>query len=320
MAKSKAKSKSIVPVASQSSGGVTAKTRKRKQKNAQLLPPYVELMINPFTGPRIGASPPDDVSLATLVWEDVLYTTITPDAQGNFLAQINPFIAGLMSVYTLDTNGVSTTPITVTQSTNYATLATTFQSYRPLATCVEVEYIGKNDDAKGVIGIATGNMGQVTSGSTLVALTDERSYKEVSISSLDSVAAVAKQSHGDFVTISATSEHTGHNVAFIYIGGAGLPTATNCIRVRIKHVGDYIARVSSLLQSQAAYTPHHPPQLATANSIVGPNAETAAGKSPVTTLVAYRRKAAKLAGELNGLIGEARAWGPVVAEFMALAA
>lgn len=319
MAKSKAKSKSIVPAVSQSSGGATAKTRKRKQKNAQLLPPYVELMINPFTGPRIGASPPDDVSLATLVWEDVLYTTVTPDAQGNFLIQINPFIASIMTTYNLDVNG-SSTSVTTIPTTNYATLATTFGSYRPLATCVEVEYIGKNDDAKGVIGIATGNMGQVTSGSTLVALTDERSYKEVSVSSLDSVAAVAKQSHGDFVAIAAVSEHTGHNVAYIYIGGAGLPVANNSVRVRIKHVGDYIARVSSLLQSQASYTPHHPPQLATANSIVGPNAETASGKSPVTTLVAYRRKAAKLAGELNGLIGEARAWGPVVAEFMALAA
>lgn len=328
MAKSKAKSKSVALVVSQPSvqlaGG--GRKKKRRSKSAKTsttsslaLPPYVQLMVNPFTGASTGASPPDDTVAATLVWEDVLYTSVTPDAQGNFLIQVNPFIGVLMTTYTLDVNGLSTAAGT-TPSTNYTNIASTFGSYRPMIACVEVEYVGTHDAAKGYLGVAVGNMGLVTVGSSLTQLTDERSYKEVSVSNLESVAAVAKYTTTEFVAVGSTTENSGQTLQYMYIGGSGLAAGNNSIRVKIRHMGDYVARVSSLLQTQAEYTPHHPASLATANSILGPNAETAGGTNPVKKLTDYRTKAAKLGAELNGLVKEARQWAPVVAEFMALMA
>lgn len=282
---------------------LTVRPRARRASTLTL-PPHLALHADPFTATVEGAGRPDFNSLPVVVWRESQHLTLSSNADGNLWFTVRP------CVYTNLQNNVLTAATTTIASigyssyANYSELAAMFSLYRPLTLCVEAEYVGEAQLAKGILAI---NRHQ---GSPIVAdnsetYADEPSYKE-GPAGQDRVAGAAHYSENDFAAINAVFNDQGFSVF-----GFGLPASTACVRLSYSIVFEATVGANKLLSRGVTHTIAHPPQIAVAASIVGNKSATAVGPDPVDTLVKHTKQLINTASKVNGLIKSAR---PVVAD------
>lgn len=303
-----------------SPAGRKSKRRVRKVKKAiQTLPQFLEAVIDPWSAPGLDFGEPDGNVMPTVAWSDSYHGNFDTDANGEFCLQILPLFGKICAKFLMSASGV----ITATGSTGYASansssITTTFSKYRSISYAYEVEYIGTEQVAKGIIGAAHGINGLGT-GDTFAAIMDEPSYKEFSVVEGGSINGMCRCGTPPWYATSSSSMDADNPCQMAYVIGAGLPASTTgCIRLSIRLNTECIVLQSSLMSNSARITPHYPAAVATANTIAGANNEIAAGKDSKDKLVKRRRKIAKAAAELNGVVATARSWMPIMAELAAL--
>lgn len=289
----------------------TPRKANQKRKTLAALPPYVQLAVDPFTAPAQGAGRPDDNSDPTVPWPEAWSQTFTTDAQGNLLVALRGSLVNGVYVNTL--SAVADPAVTGQNNgtpASFATLASTFTHYRPLTLAVEAYYIGESQLCKGVIGVAKVN-GAPVAGETFSQYTDELAYRECPAE--EKVAAKIVFNEANFVTTA-----TAYSNGCILLICSGLPASSACIRLRGRLTFEFQISHTALMSRDAVHTISHPPQIAVAASIVGPKAQVAAGKDPVTDLVRYSEKLAIAAGAVNGLWQSAKPLASLMADFAVL--
>jgi len=310
------KPKSSAPVVS--TLAVVPKTKQKKAKQASWMTPYLSLTIDPANASTQAAQRPDLNSIPTVVWRESDNITFTTDAQGNFWID---FLPQLVNMYRTKTLSAASPPaITATGNNsvvNYAELLTTFSSWRPYSISVEMEYVGRQDECKGVFGVATtGSMPIVTD--TTSMLYDEYDYKEVSAQTGGIAGALRLQDNEDFSALDAGVDINPNQ--YVSLIALGLPASTACLRLRYTIVGEFAVGHSKLMSRSTSHSYVRPSEVHAASNIIGPNATTAAGKEPYKELVSYAKKAVSLGAVLNNLYQDNRTAITAGVEFLGMLA
>lgn len=304
-----------------SQGGNKRKKRGKRVKKAltQTLPAFLEAVIDPWSAPGLDFGEPDDNIMPTVSWSDSYHGMLNTDANGEFCLQVMPLFAKIGATFPLSAAGVITAVGSAALVTaNSTSIGTTFTKFRTISYAYEIEYIGTETTAKGIIGASHGIAG-LNTGDTFAAIMDEPSYREYSVTDGGSLTGMCRCGTPPWYLTSATTMDASSPCQMAYVIGTGLPASVNgCIRVSIRLNAECLVVSSSLLSNSARITPHYPAAIATANTIAGPNNEIATGKDSKDKLVKRRRKVAKAAAELNGVITTARSWMPIMAELAAL--
>lgn len=289
------------------------KPKQKKRKSKPLaFPPNLALNVNPWEAPSAGAGLPDHNVDPTIAWTEPYVFSATPDAQGNLMYMIRGSLVNGIYKYTLTAVADPvTSAVTNSDPPNFATLASTFTHYRPLAACVEMEYIGESQLCKGVFGIARAPTLPSGTGAIFSSYFDETIYRETTAE--EKVAGKVSFTDGDF-----TSTSVALDTPAIVLFGSGLPVATNSVRIRVKFHFEFKVAPTSLYSRDAEHTISHPGTLATIASLLGPRATVAAGKDPVGDIVKHGEKLAMVAGAANGLWQAAKPVASLMAEFVSL--
>lgn len=288
---------------------------KKKKKSKQMMPafpPNLALNVNPWEAPATGAGLPDHNVEATIAWTEPYVFNATPNAQGNLMFMVRGSLVNGVYLYTLSAAAdPATTAVTNSDPPNFATLATTFTHYRPLAVCAEMEYIGESQLCKGILGIARAPTLPAAAGAVFSSYMDENVYRETTAE--EKVAGKISFTEGDFVAVSS-----GNDTPSIVLFGSGLPVANNSVRIRLRFHFEFKVAPTSLYSRDVQHTISHPGSLAVTASLLGPRASLGAGKDPVGEIVKHGEKLALLAGAANGLWQSAKPIATILAEFMAL--
>lgn len=311
---------SLVSAASSQGGKRQKRKAKKKIKGAvQMLPAFLEAVIDPWSAPGLDFGEPDENNMPTVAWSDGQHMSIATDANGEFCLQIQPLFGAVCIQYLLSASGIITAVGNISNATaNYSSISTTFSKYRSISYAYEVEYIGTEQAAKGVIGAAHG-VNRLNTADTFAAIMDEPSYKEYSVTDGGSINGMCRCSSPPWNLATLTSMGTENPCQMAYVIGSGLPASTTgCVRVSIRMNTECLVLQNSLLSNTARITPHYPAVIATANTVTGFNNEIATGKDSKDKLVKKRKKIAKVAAELNGVVSSARSWMPIMAELAAL--
>jgi len=280
--------------------------------------PYLGLSIDPASASTQSAQRPDMSSVPTVVWRESDNVTYTTDAQGNLWIDFVPQLVNMLRNKVLS---AATPPaissISNVSVVNYAELLTTFTAWRPYSLTVEMEYIGRQDECKGVMCVCT-TSAQPAVGDTPSLLYDEYDYKEVSAQS-GSVAGVLRlHDNEDFGALDAGIDVNPSQ--FLNLVCLGLPASTACVRIRYCIVGEFAVGHSKLMSRSTSHSYARPAEIHTVSNIVGPNATTAASKQPYTDLVSYAKKAVAIGASLNNLYQDNKTAISAGAEFLALLA
>lgn len=274
--------------------------RKKKavsQDSVPLLHPYLEQCCDPMRAPL--AARPDLNDHAVVVWREELAYTITPNAQGDFWHQFSPVLYNTIQKFTIDAAGLVATGTTNVSVDNYTELSTTFAEYRPLAAAVEAKYIGRSDEAKGVLMVCKHTPG-VAVGDKFSMLLDEPSYEECSVADPGASVAAKLCDHKSEEFAAVTGSPVVDPARVIAICGTGLPV-TACIRVRYSLVFEATVSHSKLLANSAKHSPSDNRVIGAAGNIIGPKSSVAAGPDAYEKLVHHSKKLAALGAELHGL-------------------
>lgn len=262
-----------VPVAP-SQGGAKGK-RKKKKATSRHIHPYAAIMLDPRTAKLDYAHPPDQNPRPTVVFRSTQNFTAQTDSNGCLWTELRALPAGFRTPLTMATTAGTISALgTISVHADNTALAAAFSAVRPMVMAVEVEYVGELQLAKGTLSLCVSDVPAAV-GWTQDQMTDEPYYKETSVSTLGSVAAVARYAPADFYDISATALGTGHPRVFVM--ASGMPTASTCIRVRTTFIGEYLCLANSILQTQARYSPSLPLVFASAQSLNSPEAVIAEG-------------------------------------------
>lgn len=309
--------RSNVPAAS-SQG--KAKTRKRIAKLEARLPPYLQVMVNPFQADTEGAGRPDHNSAPTVVWAEKGSFTATTNADGNFWLQFTPALKGLYYTAAFTGGTTAITGVTTSDAPNYTALSSSFSALRPYALAVEVEYIGAADVSKGVIGTCNCNQFINAAASDFTMLYDEPCYAE---SGVDQKLAVISRYVDNSVFNPLTSELYGAGVtpgSVIHIIGTGMPASSACVRVRWRLIAEFIAGPTSLMARKQAFSIANPSQISAAANLVGMRSQVAFGDDPVEKLKTHALNLIEVAGAVNGLWNAAKPIAGLVADFAMMVA
>lgn len=308
--------KSSVPVASFQGKG---KSKKKIAKLEAKLPPYLQVMVNPFMAETEGAGRPDHNSAPTVVWAEKGAFTASTNADGNFWLQFTPALKGLYYTATFGAGLTTITSLTESDAPNYTALNAAFSSMRPYALAVEVEYIGAHDLAKGVIGSCNCNiLSNVAANFT--DLYDEPCYQESGVE--DKLAAICRYVDNDvFNPVSTVLYGAGVTPSSVmHIIGTGMPASTACIRVRWRLIAEFIAGPASLMSRKQAFSIANPAQISTAANLVGMKSQVAFGSDPVEQLKTHAMNLIEVAGAVNGLWNAAKPIAGLVADFAMMVA
>lgn len=303
-----------------SQGKGKTKTKKRIAKLEARLPPYLQVMVNPFHADTEGAGRPDHNSAPTVVWAEKGSFTASTNADGNFWLQFTPGLKGLYYSAAFNAGLTTITALTSNDAPNYAALSTSFTSFRPYALAIEVEYIGAHDVSKGVIGTCNCNQFINAVGSDFTVLYDEPCYMESGVE--DKMAAVARYvDNAAFASI--TTELYGAEVtpsSVIHVIGTGMPASSQCVRVRWRLISEFIAGPLSLMSRKQAFSIANPAQISTAANLVGMKSQAAFGADPIEQLKGHALNLIEVAGAVNGLWNAAKPIAGLVADFAMMVA
>lgn len=282
--------------------------------------PYMRLMQDPWTVETANASRPDMNQEPTLVWREKGADSITTDAFGNSWLQFTFSLNDLYYPATFsDANTISALGAGV-DINNYTELASTFNTFRPYALSVELEYVGANDAGKGVLFCCTTNQILNSPGEKVSSLVDESDYRETST---DQKVGVIKRLYDNdaFAAVSGVLNYGGLvPPVVVHVGGLGLPASTNCLRVRYCYVAEYQVGINKLMGHVTHRSATHPAQIHAAANMAGPNATTAAGSDPIGTIIKHSGTLLEYGAQLNGLWEKAKPLVPLMLEMGALMA
>lgn len=305
-------------VSSTAARKVKKKAKKAKKSFSEALPSFIEAVVDPWSAPGLEFAEPDENKIPTVSWTDACHQTLSTDANGEIIFQIAPLWAKIMTQCPLSSAGVVTTLGAASHTTsNSSSIATTFSKYRTVSFAWTVEYIGTRDGAKGVLGGVLGTQTLVT-GDTFATYMDEPGYRELNVTDGGELAGMCRCVNPQWFLSNATTMMTDNLCMIGIVLGTGLPASEACIRVAIRMNAECVVHVDSLLSSSARLTPHYPAAVATANTVTGYNNEIETGHNAKDKLVKKRRKIAKVAAELNGIINTGRQWLPIMAELATL--
>lgn len=295
------------------------KSKKRVAKLESKLPPYLQVMVNPFMAEIEGAGRPDHNSAPTVVWAEKGAFTASTNADGNFWLQFTPALKGLYYTAVFNAGLTTISSLTETDAPNYTALNAAFSSLRPYALAVEVEYIGAHDVSKGVIGSCNCNVLSNVTGN-FTDLYDEPCYKESGVE--DKLAAISRYVDNDaFSPVSTVLYGAGVTPSSVmHVIGTGLPASSACIRVRWRLIAEFIAGPSSLMSRKQAFSIAHPAQISTAANLIGMKSQVAFGSDPIEQLKSHALSLIEVAGAVNGLWNAAKPIAGLVADFAMMVA
>lgn len=274
--------------------------KSRRAASVTTLTPYMALSVDPRDAPVTAAHRPDSNSLPTVMWREADALTLSTNAQGDLWLDLLPQLPNCYGVATLDAarNITATTRYNIV---NYAELQTSFTSWRPYSLAVEVEYVGRADEAKGIISVCTAAAGMAVADNVSM-LVDEYDYKEANAAHGGVAASIRLHDNEDFVAI--TSGVDVNPSQYVHVACIGLPASSACVRLRYAVIGEYSAGHSKLMSRNAVHSYVRPAEVHASANIVGPNSSTAAGEEPYGQLVTYAKKAIKIGAQLNNLYKE----------------
>lgn len=295
------KPKSNAPVVSLVAMAKPSPKRKKKTKQVKStwMTPYLGLSIDPVNASLQSAHRPDLNSTPTVIWRESDNVTFTTDAQGNLWLDMVPQLSQLLQTSVLSAaNPPIVTTATWSNVVNYAELQTTFSSWRPYSLSVEMEYVGRQDEAKGVFGVCTTGSRAVATDSPSL-LYDEYDYKEVSVQNGSVAAMLRIHDNEDFGSLTTAVDVNPSQA--IHLVCLGLPASSACVRVRYTIVGEYAVGHNKIMSRSASHSYVRPSEIHAASNVVGPAATTAVGSEPYDKLVQYGKKAISIGASLNNL-------------------
>lgn len=302
-----------------SSQGAGKKKGKKIAKLEAKLPPYLRVMVDPFSAETEGAGRPDHNAAPTVVWPEKGAFTITPNADGNFWLQFTPALKGLYYAANFTAGATTITGLGgANDAPNYTEMVAAFSQYRPYALAIETEYIGAHDVAKGVIGSCPAAAFTNNVGANFTMLYDEPCYEETGV--MEKLAVISRYVDND-AFLSPSAELYGGGVSpasVIHLIGTGLPPSTACIRVRWRFIAEYIAGPSNLMSRGAAMSVAQPSQLSAAANLMGKRAQVATGEDPIEKLKSHALNLIEVGGAINGLWNASKPLAGLISDFAML--
>jgi hypothetical protein len=307
MAKSKSKQQSSAPVAQ------VASAPKRKKVKKPRLTPYLRVMADPWSAELTAAGIPDHNQFPTVVWRERTLTTLTTNSSGNAIFCVKPVPAAHYLEATL--SGTAVAVVADSSCANYDSLSTAFTSYRPMAICLKVSYIGAEDAQQGLFWAAQANE-QITTSTDISDYQNDRTYVE---DTSDNEIAAVYRYHGGSTWISFTNTGLNNDYAVTLIGGTvGLPASSACVRIETLIVFEAQVDPTHMSARTAAPSVVHPIQVDVAANIMHPNAIVQSGKDPVAKLIRNAEKAIEYGAQLNNLWNNMGSITPMIESFGAL--
>lgn len=299
------KSKSNAPAAPSANAAVKPKIKVKlappKPKPKAELTPYQQMVADPFNCQC--TCRPDFNDKPVIPWPEEMALTVSTNADGDFWLTIRNGIKSTIAKHTI-TAGAVAAGTTAYDVANYTELASAFAEYRPMVLAVEAKYIGRADEAKGVMTVCRTNSA-VTIGDTPAMLVDEFAYKEDSVTDGGEVSGrLVEHNSTDFVALTTDPVDTNPS-SFIMITGTGLPASTACIRVRVQLHFEAVAGHTKIMSRSARVSYTNSSEISATANLIGPQAMVSAGANAYDKMVKHSHNVLDAANKAHGIFVKA---------------